>query len=90
MPMKKRQTNHKLNQKINISDVVVSDLTKTLYDYSNRENEINALEKSISQIGQQQPITVVRDGSKYTVIDGVLRLLRYDSFKFKRNRCYRM
>lgn len=66
--------NQKLNQRINISDVVVSNLTKSLYDYSNRENEINALVESISTIGQQQPITVVRNGSKYTVIDGVLRL----------------
>ena len=30
--------------------------------------------ESISSIGQQQPITVVRNGSKYIVIDGVLRL----------------
>jgi DNA modification methylase len=71
--MKKTNSNQ-TNQKINISDVVVSNLTKSLYDYSNRENEINALVESISEIGQQQPITVVRDGSKYAVIDGVLRL----------------
>ncbi len=64
----------KQNQKINISDVVVSNLTKSLYDYSNRENEINTLIESISTIGQQQPITVVRAGSQYAVIDGVLRL----------------
>jgi DNA modification methylase len=61
-------------QKINISDVIVSELTKTLYDYSNRESEINALMESISTIGQQQPITVVRDGSKFVILDGVLRL----------------
>jgi site-specific DNA-methyltransferase (adenine-specific) len=60
--------------KINISDVVVSNLTEALYDYSSREDEIKALVKSISQIGQQQPITVVRNGAKYTVIDGILRL----------------
>ncbi len=72
--MKKRQTNQKLNLKINISDVEVSNLTRILYDYCNRENEINALVESISTIGQQQPITVVRNGSKYTIIDGVLRL----------------
>jgi len=61
-------------QKININDVVVSDLTKILYDYSNRENEITALVESISTIGQQQPITVLRDGLKYIILDGVLRL----------------
>jgi DNA modification methylase len=66
------QTNQ--NQKIQIKDVKVSDLTRTLYDYSNRESEINSLVMSISTIGQQQPITVVRDGSGYVVLDGVLRL----------------
>jgi DNA modification methylase len=76
--MKKEKTiqiqTQKPNLKINISDVVVSDLTKSLYDYSNRENEINTLVMSISQIGQQQPITVINLGNKYIVIDGVLRL----------------
>jgi ParB-like chromosome segregation protein Spo0J len=60
--------------RINISDVVVSKLTNALYDYSNRESEITALVESISQIGQQQPITVIRNAEKYTIIDGVLRL----------------
>jgi DNA modification methylase len=70
-----RQTNQKVNQRINISDVEVSNLTRTLYDYSsNRENDISILVESISTIGQQQPITVVKDGSKYIIIDGVLRL----------------
>ena len=69
-----KQTKQIVNQKINIKDVEVSDLTRILYDYSNRENEINALVESISTIGQQQPITVVRNGSKYIIIDGVLRL----------------
>lgn len=61
-------------QKININDVIVSDVTKTLYEYSNRESEINSLMESISRITQQQPITVVRDGSKFVILDGVLRL----------------
>jgi DNA modification methylase len=72
--MKNLNLNQQVNQKININDVEVSNLTKTLYDYSNRENEINTLVESISTIGQQQPITVVRHGSKYVVLDGVLRL----------------
>jgi DNA modification methylase len=66
--------NQKPNQRINIEDIEVSNLTRSLYDYSNRENEINTLVESISAIGQQQPIIVIRDGSKYVVIDGVLRL----------------
>ncbi len=71
--MDKLNFNQIVNQRININDVIVSDLTKTLYDYSNRESEINALIESISTIGQQQPITVVKDGSKYYILDGVLR-----------------
>jgi DNA modification methylase len=62
------------NLKININDVVVSNLSEILYDYSNRENEISSLVESISQIGQQQPVIVVRDDSKYIMVDGVLRL----------------
>jgi len=72
--MKKTKLNQNVTWKININDVVVSNLSKTLYDYSNRENEINTLVESISIIGQQQPITVVKRGSKYVVLDGVLRL----------------
>ena len=77
--MKKKQKNQKPILRINIKDVVVSNLTEALYDSSDRENEIIALAKSISQIGQQQPITVVRDGSKYAVLDGVLRYLAMKS-----------
>lgn len=73
--MKTKISTQKESLKININDVVVSNLTETLYDYSNREYEIQTLIESISTIGQQQPITVVRDGSKYVVIDGVLRFL---------------
>jgi DNA modification methylase len=60
-------------KKININDVVVSDLTKSIYDYSNRESEISALVESISVRGQLKPIDVIRDGSKYINLDGVLR-----------------
>ena len=59
---------------INISDVAVSDVTRSIYDYSNREDEITALFKSIGSIGQQQPITVIMHDEKYLVLDGVLRI----------------
>jgi ParB/RepB/Spo0J family partition protein len=72
--MRKFNSNKNVSQKININDVVVTTLTETLYDYSNREIEINALAESISQVGQQQPVIVVRNDSKYNVVDGVLRL----------------
>lgn len=65
----------KLSQKINISDVVISNVSQTLYDYSNRDSEFDAVKESISTFGQLQPITVARYGSQYVVIDGVLRLL---------------
>lgn len=59
---------------ISINDVVVSDETKSIYDYSNREDEINSLVESIGSIGQQQPIIVIKKDKKYLVLDGVLRL----------------
>lgn len=72
--MKKNYVNPRVSLRLNINDVEVSDLSKTIYDYSNREDEISALVESIDSIGQQQPITVLKDGSKYIVLDGVLRL----------------
>jgi DNA modification methylase len=72
--MKKKHVNPKVSLRINISDVVISNVTETLYDYSNREDEIKALAESISSIGQQQPITVKKEGLKFIVLDGVLRL----------------
>jgi DNA modification methylase len=71
--MKKLNAYQSEIQKININDVIVSDLTKKIYNYSNRESEINAIVESISTIGQRQPITVLRDGLKYIILDGVLR-----------------
>jgi DNA modification methylase len=60
-------------QKININDVIVSDLTKKIYDYSNRESEINSLVESISVHGQLKPIDVIHVGTKFPILDGVLR-----------------
>ena len=61
-------------QRIRVEEVEISNETQKLYEYSSKENEIDILVESISSIGQQQPITVVKEGSKYVVIDGVLRL----------------
>jgi DNA modification methylase len=72
--MKNLNLNQSVNQKINIQDVVISKATESLYDYSNRESEIESLVESISTIGQQQPITVIKKGNKYVVLDGALRL----------------
>lgn len=80
--MKKNHVNSSVILKVNINDVEVSEVTKTIYDYSNREEEITALAESIGSIGQQQPITVIKMDEKYLVLDGVLRreaLLRLNS-----------
>jgi DNA modification methylase len=61
--------------KIRINDVVISDSTNALYNYSNRNSEIEVLMESIREIGQQQPIKVIQKDDKYIVIDGVLRFL---------------
>ena len=58
---------------IDIKDVEVSETTKSLYNYSNRESEIKSLTESISEIGQRQPITVLKKKNKYLILDGVLR-----------------
>jgi len=62
-------------QKIRIADVVISEVTYKLYDYSNREAEIHALMESINEIGQKEPIIVVKEGDKFIMTDGVLRLM---------------
>ena len=59
---------------ININDVVVSEVTRTIFDYSNREDEISTLVESIGRIGQREPIIVLNHDEKYIVLDGVLRL----------------
>ena len=64
-------------QRIKISDVIVSDITKKLYDYSNRESEINSLMESISAIGQKDPIKIAKISSVLVLTDGNLRLLAH-------------
>lgn len=72
--MKQVISNPLVTQRINIKDVVVSEVTKSLYDYSNREDEINALAESITSIGQREPIQVIKSASKFILTDGALRL----------------
>lgn len=59
---------------ININDVVVPEVTKTIYDYSNREDEITTLVQSIGTVGQREPIIVLNNDEKYILLDGALRL----------------
>ena len=59
---------------ININDVVVPEVTKTIYDYSNREDEITTIVQSIGTVGQREPIIVLNNDEKYILLDGALRL----------------
>jgi len=61
------------HQKFRNEELVVSEITNKLYDYSNRELEIQALMESISEIGLQQPISIVKFRSQHVIADGVLR-----------------
>jgi len=68
-------------QRVSIDSVVISEVTYKLYNYSNREAEIQALMESIKEIGQKEPIVVVKDGDKYIITDGVLRLMAMNRLK---------
>ncbi len=68
-------------QTVRIEDVVISDTTKKLYDYSNRESEIASIQQSISEIGQREPIVVLLVDKKYLIIDGVIRYLAAERLK---------
>ena len=68
-------------QRIRVEKVVISDVTKKLYEYSDREKEIEALMESISLIGQKEPIIVIQNGENFTLIDGVLRLMAINRLK---------
>lgn len=62
-------------QTISTESVVISEVTNKLYDYTHHEAEIEALMESISEIGQKEPIVVIKEADKYIIIDGVLRLM---------------
>lgn len=62
-------------QGIKIEEVVISEVTNKLYDYTNHEAEIEALKQSISEIGQKEPIVVIKQADRFPIIDGVLRLM---------------
>ena len=60
-------------QKIEISKIEISDEIEKIYDYTNREFEIENLQLSINDYGQLQPISVLYRNDKYFIVDGVLR-----------------
>jgi DNA modification methylase len=71
--------NHKMTpitekfQTLKISEVFIPTEMKNLYDYTNREIEIETLKTSIEEFGQLQPVLVVKETDKFFIINGVLR-----------------
>lgn len=61
-------------RKLKISEVVIPQEMKNLYDYSSRTLEVDTLKSSLEEFGQIEPITVVEVGGQYFVINGVLRI----------------
>lgn len=60
-------------QTLKISEVFIPQEMKNLYDYTNREIEIETLKTSIEELGQLQPVLVVKEIDKFFIINGVLR-----------------
>jgi len=61
-------------KKVSVNQVVIPNAYKELYDYQSKNREVELLQESISDIGQQQAISVINQAGQYLVIDGVLRL----------------
>ena len=60
-------------QTLKISEVFIPQEMKNLYDYTNREIEIESLKTSIEELGQLQPVMGVKENDKVIIINGVLR-----------------
>ena len=61
-------------KRVNVNEVVIPNEYNELYDYQSKNREIELLQESIWEIGQQQAISVINQAGQYLVIDGVLRL----------------
>jgi len=68
-------------KKLKISEVIIPQEMSSLYDYACRQNEIDTLKTSIEEFGQLEPITVVKVGDQYIIINGVLRLMAIIQFQ---------
>ncbi len=60
-------------QKLDISQVVIPQEMKNLYDYESRSMEVDTLKTSIKEFGQLEPITVVKVNGQFFIVNGVLR-----------------
>lgn len=61
-------------RRLNISQVVIPQEMKNLYDYTCRSLEVDTLQSSIEEFTQIEPITVVEVDQQFYVVNGVLRL----------------
>jgi len=71
--------------KLKISEVIIPQEMSSLYDYTCRQNEIDTLKTSIEEFGQLEPVTVVKVGNQYLIVNGVLRLMVLSQFHLIKN-----
>ena len=60
--------------KLDVGQVKITPVMERIYEYDNREGEIETLVTSISNEGQKQPVNVVVVDGEFVIVDGVLRL----------------
>ena len=79
-----------LNQRIinlNVDVIDMPAITGSIYDYSNREDDIKSLEESMKVYKQQKPILVIRQGGRYVLVDGYLRIQALKNLEINVVRC---
>jgi DNA modification methylase len=59
--------------KLDVGQVKITPVMERIYEYDNREGEIETLVTSISNEGQKQPVNVVVVDGEFVIVDGVLR-----------------
>lgn len=79
-----------LNQRIinlNVDEIDIPAITGTIYDYSNREDDIKSLEESMKVYKQQKPILVICQHDRYVLVDGYLRIQALKNLEINFVRC---
>jgi DNA modification methylase len=59
--------------KLDVGQVKITPVMERIYDYENRDSEIETLVTSIGNEGQKQPVNVVVVDGEFVIVDGVLR-----------------
>jgi len=73
--------------KLPIEEVEISNESKELFDYKKKSAIVNELKKTIETNGIYSPLFVFKKGTKYTIVDGVLRYLALKSLNFNEVDC---